>query len=157
MINFKLYRATTAGNNKNNFYPTEINVTSTDIMKSVVRFDHVGEKFKDYIRKNENFIESNVIIMNCDNDHSENPDDWITPEKLHEKIPNVTFIAVSSKSNMKPKGNFSARPSHHYYFPTGKLITTSTEYSNLKRKLQKLHGILQMGLFSRTLYIVPNV
>lgn len=136
MINFKLYRATTAGNNKNNFYPTEINVTSTDIMKSVVRFDHVGAKFKDFIRKNENFIESNVIIMDCDNDHSENPDDWITPKKLHEKIPDVPFIAASSKSNMKPKGNFSARPRHHYYLPTGKMITASTEYSNLKRKLQ---------------------
>lgn len=123
MINFKIYRATTTGNNKNNFYPTEVIVTSTDVMKSVVRFDHVGAKFKDFIRKNENFIESNVIIMDCDNDHSENPDDWITPEKLYEKIPNVTFIAVSSKSNMKMKGNFSARPRHHYYFPTGKLIT----------------------------------
>ena len=136
MINFKIYKATTASNNKNTFYPTEVNVTSADIMKSVVRFDHVGAKFKDSIRKNENFIESNVIIMDCDNDHSENPDDWITPDKLHEKIPDVSFIAVSSKSNMKPKGNFSARPRHHYYFPTSKLIADSTEYSNLKRKLQ---------------------
>lgn len=136
MINFKLYRATTAGNNKNNFYPTEVNVTSADTIKEVVRFDHVGAKFRDSIRKNENFLESNVIIMDCDNDHSENPNDWITPEKLHEKIPDVSFIAVSSKSNMKPKGNFSARPRHHYYFPTSKLITDSTEYSNLKRKLQ---------------------
>ena len=136
MINFKLYKATTAGNNKNNFYPTEVDVTSADIIKEVVRFDHVGAKFRDSIRKNENFIESNVIILDCDNDHSENPDDWITPEKLHEKIPNVSLIAVSSKSNMKSKGNFSARPRHHYYFPTSKLITDSTEYSNLKRKLQ---------------------
>lgn len=136
MLNFKLYRATTSGNNKNNFYPTEVDVTSADIIKEVVRFDHVGAKFRDSIRKNENFIESNVIIMDCDNDHSANPDDWITPDKLHEKIPDVSFIAVSSKSNMKPKGNFSARPRHHYYFPTSKLITDSTEYSNLKRKLQ---------------------
>ena len=136
MLNFKLYRVTTSGNNKNNFYPTEVNVTSADIIKEVVRFDHVGAKFRDFIRKNENFIESNVIIMDCDNDHSANPDDWITPDKLHEKIPDVSFIAVSSKSNMKPKGNFSARPRHHYYFPTSKLITKSTEYSNIKRKLQ---------------------
>ena len=136
MTNFKIYRANTSGNNKNNFYPTEIQVTSTNIMEDVVRFDHVGAKFKDYIRKNENFIESNVIIMDCDNDHSENPDDWITPKKLHEKIPDVTFIAVSSKSDMKSKGNFSARPRHHYYFPASSLITNSTEYSNLKRRIQ---------------------
>ena len=136
MINFKLYRATIAGNNKNNFYPTEVKITSTNIMADVVRFDHVGAKFKDFVRKNENFIESNVIIMDCDNDHSENPDDWITPEKLHEKIPDVSFIAVSSKNNMKPKGNFSARPRHHYYFPTCTVITDSIKYSYLKRKLQ---------------------
>ena len=136
MINFKIYKATTAGNNKNIYYPTEVTVTSTDIMNEVVRFDHVGAKFKDSVRKNENFLASNVIIMDCDNDHSENPDDWITPEKLHEKMPDVTFIAVSSKSNMKLKGNFSARPRHHYYFPTCTLITDSTEYGNLKRELQ---------------------
>ena len=136
MINFKIYKATTTGNNKNNFYPIEVTVTSTDVMKDVVRFDHVGAKFRDSLRKNENFIESDIIIMDCDNDHSENPDDWITPKKLHAKIPDVSFIAASSKSNLKPKGNFSARPRHHYYFPTSKMITNPTEYSNLKKKLQ---------------------
>ena len=94
MLNFKIYRATTAGNNKNIYYPTEVTVTSKDIMTEVARFDHVGAKFKDSVRKNENFLASNVIIMDCDNDHSENPDDWITPEKLHEKMPDVTFIAI---------------------------------------------------------------
>lgn len=136
MGNFKLYRSSTAGNNKNALYPIETNVSSPDIMKEVSRFDHVGAKFKNFIRSNNNFIESNVIIMDCDNDHSENSNDWMTPQKLHRLYPNLIFLAVSSKSNNIFKGNFKPRPRHHYYFRLKDKIDDVTEYSNMKKFLQ---------------------
>lgn len=135
-MNFTIYYANNKNDKNNVYYKNKVIVTNSESMESVVEFDHVGATYKDNRRSVDNFIESDVIIMDSDNDHSENPDDWITPKKLRDKIPDVPFIAVSSKSNMKTKGNFSARPRHHFYFPTAKLITDSTEYSNLKRRLQ---------------------
>ena len=56
--------------------------------------------------------------MNCDNDHSNNPDDWITPEKLSEMLTDVAFAVTYSRHHMLAKGSVSARPRFHVFFPT---------------------------------------
>lgn len=64
-----------------------------------------------------NFLKSNVIVMDCDNEHSENPDDWITFEKLEEFFEEIDYAAVPSRSHMKEKDGKAARPKFHVYFP----------------------------------------
>ncbi len=121
MKTFNLYNSNTIGNNKNNFYPHEVTIQNANSIRQAVIFDHVGAKFTDNKRSNENFIESNVIMMDCDNDHSNNPETWLTPDKIKDFFPDVQFISVSSRNNFKPKGSKSPRPRHHYYFPIQKI------------------------------------
>ena len=44
--------------------------------------------------------------MDCDNDHSDNPSDWLTPERLAQQLPDVAFAATYSRHHMQAKGTF---------------------------------------------------
>lgn len=84
----------------------------------VMAFDHVCAEFKNCRRSGDNFLSCDVDVMDCDNDHSDNPADWVHPEDLEEKIgKDVAYAVVPSRNNMKPKDGRSARPRFHVYFP----------------------------------------
>lgn len=61
-----------------------------------------AEYRKDYRSKN-NFVKSNVLVMDCDNDHSEDPEEWMTEEKLAELLPDVSYAIAYSRNHMKEK------------------------------------------------------
>ena len=46
---------------------------------------------KDNHRKNDNFIRSNVVEIDVDNEHSDNPEDGITVENVKRSFPNAAF------------------------------------------------------------------
>lgn len=74
--------------------------------------------------------------MDCDNDHSDNPEDWMTTEKYEELFPDVAYAIVPSKNEGKVKGNKSARPRHHIYFHHEK-VTDAGEVAGIKTRLQE--------------------
>ena len=135
-MTFNLYTADCTGNPKNSSYPNCIKVICEDDLRSAARLDHVCAEFKDGRRSVAGYICSNVEVMDCDNDHTDDPDKWITPEKLTELFPDVTFAAVYSRNNMKPKGAKSARPRFHVYFPH-KAIFSAEECAVLKRNIYR--------------------
>ena len=111
------YTANCRGNAKNSIYPNKRVVDNEDDCMEVMAFDHVCVEFKSYRRSGDNFLSCDVDVMDCDNDHSDNPADWIHPEDLEEKIgKDVAFAVVPSRNNMKPKDGRSARPRFHVYF-----------------------------------------
>ena len=77
-----LYTADCVGNAKNCNYPRKAVVTSADELQDAVSTDHVCAQYQGNYRSVDNFISSNVVVMDCDNDHFEDPSEWITPEKL---------------------------------------------------------------------------
>ena len=79
-----LYTADCTGNAKNCKYPHRAVVTSADELQDAVGMDHVCAEYQGNYRSVDNFVSSNVVVMDCDNDHSEDPAEWITPEKLEE-------------------------------------------------------------------------
>ncbi|MFR7791417.1 MAG: hypothetical protein ACLU2X_05035 [Ruminococcus sp.] len=85
-MKFTLYAADCTGNAKNTIYPHQKVITSEADLKKAVASDHVCAKYDNDTRCDANFQISDVVPMNCDNDHSNNPDDWITPEKLSEML-----------------------------------------------------------------------
>lgn len=112
------YTANCRGNAKNSLYPNKRVIDNEDDCMEVMVFDHVCAEFKNYRRSNDNFLSSDVEVMDCDNDHSDNPADWIHPEQLSERIgQDVAFAVVPSRNHMKPKEGKSARPRFHVYFP----------------------------------------
>lgn len=112
------YTANSRGNAKNSLYPNKRVVDNEEDCLEVMAFDHVCAEFKNYRRSNDNFLCSDVEVMDCDNDHSDDPSDWIYPEDLPERIgKDVAFFAVASRNNGKAKDGKSARPRFHVYFP----------------------------------------
>ncbi|WP_242853644.1 phage/plasmid primase, P4 family [Eubacterium ramulus] len=101
-----------------------------------MKADHVCAEYKGNYRGIGNFIRSDVIIMDIDNDHSEEPAEWITAEKLEGIFPDMEYMLASSRHHLLPKEGKSARPRYHIYFPISE-ITDAEVYGNLKKALQK--------------------
>ena len=114
-MKFTLYTADCTGNAKNTIYPHQRVITSAADLKKAVSYDHVCALYDNNARSDKNFQLSDVVPMDCDNDHSDNPDDWITPEKLAAMLGDVAYAIIFSRSNMIPKGSASARPRFHVY------------------------------------------
>ena len=131
------YTANCRGNAKNSLYPKKCVVDNEDDCIEVMAFDHVCGEFKDFRRGNDNFLSCDVDVMDCDNDHSDQPEDWIYPEALEGLVgKDVAFVAVPSRNNMKPKDGKSARPRFHVYFPHDP-ITDGDACAALKRAIQR--------------------
>lgn len=135
-MKFTIYSANCIGNPANALYPNKAEITNKEDMQSVITRDHVCGEFKKAHRSNDDFISSDVEVMDCDNDHSDNPEDWMTVEKYDELFPNVSYILVPSRNDGKVKGKRSARPRHHIYFPHSK-ITSADEVAGIKTRLQE--------------------
>lgn len=129
-----IYDATTVGSSSNCVYPNAVAVTDADTMKRAAAFDHVCAAYRQNYRSVQNFIKADCLPMDCDNDHSDDPAEWVTPFDAARAFPGVGMIAVYSKSNMKQKGSHSPRPRFHVYFPCSE-ITDSEAYRELKERV----------------------
>lgn len=133
-----LQTANVTADAKNCVYPNRVEVTSAEELKEAVKFDHVcGEFMKNY-RNISNFVKSNVIVMDCDNDHSDNPEDWITFEKLEELFDDISYAAAPSRHHMIEKDGKAARPKFHVYFEIEE-TDDAGHYAAIKRAVQKTY------------------
>ena len=128
-----LFAAKCRGNKENTRYPHKVVVTCADDLKRAAAYDHVCAEYTGNQRSKDNFQKADNSPFDVDNDHSDNPDDWILPEHVQGMFPGVPFYAVPSRHHMKLKKNKSARPRYHYYLLTG-TITDRAEYEHIKQK-----------------------
>lgn len=134
MTQFTLYTADCTGNLSNCVYPKKVLITDKESMLKAIKFDHVSAKYKNNYRSGANFIESDNAVLDCDNDHSDDPKDWVTSVDVATTFSDVSFVVVYSRNHMKQKGNKSARPRFHVYFMVG-LVTDSVKYAALKQEI----------------------
>ena len=120
-------------------YPNRVTVVTPEQLQEAVKKDHVCAEFKGNYRSVENFIRSDVIVMDIDNDHTDEPMEWITPEKLEELFPNVEYLLAPSRHHLLDKEGKSARPRYHMYFPISE-ITDAGRYANLKKAIQSVYS-----------------
>lgn len=125
-MKFTLYTANCTGNEKNVLYPNQKVITAEADLKKAISYDHVCAKYQNDTRGDANFLVSDVVPMDCDNDHSDNPNDWLTPETLAQRLPDVAFAATYSRHHMQAKGKYSARPRFHVFFPTAPCTDAAT-------------------------------
>lgn len=135
-MHFTLYTADCRENARNIRYPNPAAITSAADLKKATAYDHVCAQYADGIRKEANFQFSDVLPMDCDNDHSDNPNDWLTPERLAQQLPDVAFAATYSRHHMQAKGKYSARPRFHVFFPTA-ACTNAATHKAMKLRIQK--------------------
>lgn len=134
MLDFTIYAADCVGNSGNCLYPNKIVVTDKNTFIAATKRDHVTAKYKGNYRSKDNFEFSDCIPLDCDNDHSDNPADWATPFDIALEIPGVAFAASFSRHHNVPKGDKSARPRFHVFFPIP-AVTDEEEYAAMKKRI----------------------
>ena len=154
-MKFTLYVSDCKGNAKNTYYKNKVEINSVEDLKKAVAYDHVESLYNNGYRNTSNFKNSDVAVLDCDNMHSDNPKDWITPEMYKEIFPNVKLAVVPSRNNMKLKNGKVARPRHHVYFPH-KQIEDCKESSYLKSRIFDLFSYFDGNALDATRFIFGN-
>ena len=116
-MQFSLCHSGKTGIQTSTVYPNKVRITDDKSLLNAVQYDHVGAEFTNHTRSNSNFIKSDVIVMDIDNDKTNNPNEWITEENIKEIFIDYDFALVTSRNHMLSKGAMIARPKFHIYFP----------------------------------------
>ncbi len=138
MSEFTLYTANTAGKNQNCIYPNMVRITDKASFVDAIKHDHVCAKYKNNYRSNDNFEYTDVLPQDCDNDHSDDPNDWVYPLDVAMAFPDVPFYASYSRNHMKEKNGKSARPRFHVYFPIPQM-SDGKAYADLKIRIREFY------------------
>lgn len=134
---FTIYSADVTGNPGNCSYPHKTIVLDEASLKAAISHDYVCAEYKNNYRNGDNFIGSDCLPVDCDNDHSENPDDWVTPEDVMQAFPGVTFAVHFSRFNNKEKNGKPARPKFHVLFPVD-YVSDAALYSDMKKLVNSI-------------------
>lgn len=133
-MQFTLSHSGQTGVQTTTVYPNQVIITDEISLQTVVQFDHVAGLFLNNTRSNTNFIKSDVLVMDIDNDHSENPEEWMTVERLKEIFADYNFALVTSRSHMQAKAGKAPRPKYHIYFQINE-VTDKDVYVTMKEEL----------------------
>ncbi len=139
-----MYHADCIGQEKNCQYRHRVEITDEASLLEVVRHDYVCAEYQDGYRSNNNFIGSDCVAMDFDNDHSENPEDWVRPQQIVDALPGVTIAIHYSRNHMRIKKGKPARPKFHVMIAIDP-VTDSKAYASIKRKLAALLPFVDMN------------
>lgn len=135
-MHFTLSTAANSGQASNTIYPHQQAITNAQELEQAVRYDHVCGQFQNNQRTIANFIKADCLIMDCDNDHSDDPTTWINPANIANYFDDVSYAITLSRNNMKAKHHKAPRPKFHVYFPITE-ITNAKTYAELKHEIQE--------------------
>ena len=134
---FTIYSADVIGNPGNCSYPHKHVILDKSSLKAAINHDYVCAEYRNSYRSSDNFIGSDCLPVDCDNDHSENPADWITPEDIMQAFPGVTFAIHYSRFHNREKNGKTARPKFHVLFPI-EYCTDASLYSDMKKLVNSI-------------------
>lgn len=134
---FTLYSADIIGNPSNCSYPNKTEVTDVDSLRAAVCHDYVCAEYKNNYRSGDNFLGSDCLPVDCDNDHSEDPTDWVLPADVAAAFPDACFAVHYSRYNMREKNGKPARPKFHILFPITHM-TDAVAYSDMKKLVNSI-------------------
>lgn len=132
-----LYRSNCLEVPENCTYPHKVEVTGKDSLIEAVKHDYVCAEYQGNYRSNDNFIGSDCLPVDCDNDHSDYPDKWVYPSDVATAFPSVAFAVHYSRNHMKAKGGKAARPKFHVFFAIDRVIKPG-QYSEMKKLVNSI-------------------
>ena len=136
-MKFTLYRSNCLEVPENCTYPHKVEVTGKDSLIEAVKHDYVCAEYQGNYRSNDNFIGSDCLPVDCDNDHSDDPDEWVYPSDVATAFPGVAFAVHYSRNHMKAKGSKAARPKFHVFFAIDRVIEPG-QYSEMKKLVNSI-------------------
>ena len=131
-MKFTLYHSDSREMPGNCTYAHRVEVTGKDALVQAVSHDYVCAEYRDGYRSNDNFLGSDYLPVDCDNDHSDDPEEWVYPSDVANAFPGVAFAVHYSRNHMKVKAGKAARPKFHVFFSIDR-ITDAGQYSELKK------------------------
>ena len=93
-----IYSSDVVGVQSNCVYPHRHEASDAASLSEAVRRDHVCAEYQNHYRGKDNYLTSNCVVMDVDNDHTENPDEWITPEVLAFTVRMPSFFSSKTIS-----------------------------------------------------------
>ena len=129
-----LYTANCRGDKFNVLYPVKRVVRNLDDLVEAAAYDHVFAEYNGGHRSKEDFIRSDCLPFDCDNDHSDTESEWKTAADVERAFPGVPFYLVYSRHHLKWKGKRSPRPRFHVVFPIDS-TTDAEAYRALKESV----------------------
>lgn len=136
-MRFTLYRSNCLEVPENCTYPHKVEVTGKDSLIDAVKHDYVCAEYQGNYRSNDNFIGSDCLPVDCDNDHSDDPEEWVYPSDVATAFPSVAFAVHYSRNHMKAKGGKAARPKFHVLFAIDRVIEPG-QYSEMKKLVNSI-------------------
>ena len=136
-MRFTLYRSNCLEVPENCTYPHKVEVTGKDSLIEAVKHDYVCAEYQGNYRSNDNFIGSDCLPVDCDNDHSDDPDEWVYPSDVATAFPGVAFAVHYSRNHMKAKAGKAARPKFHVFFAIDRVIEPG-QYSEMKKLVNSI-------------------
>lgn len=134
---FTIYSADVTGNPTNCAYPNKHVILDEASLKEAICRDYVCAEYRNSYRNGDNFIGSDCLPVDCDNDHSENPEDWVTPDDVRNAFRGVRFAVHYSRFHQREKKGKSARPKFHVLFPID-YVSDATQYSDMKKVVNSI-------------------
>lgn len=105
---FTIYSADVTGNPGNCSYLHKHVILDEDSLKAAICHDYVCAEYKNSYRNGDNFIGSDCLPVDCDNDHSENPDDWVKKAGgIAPKFVSPSFAGMPDRLILLPDGKFA--------------------------------------------------
>jgi len=150
-----IHYADCCGNEKNCIYPHTATANTEEAISKLVAHDHVLAEFKDAHRNKENFVRAVVASLDCDNDHSDIPTEWISPKDIPHMFPNIPCVTVTSRNHMKPKGGKTARPRFHVFLAI-EPITDALAYAGLMKKVQNAFPVFDDNALDAARFFFGN-
>ena len=114
---FTIYSADVTGKASNCLYPHRFVVLEKTTLKEAVSHDYVCAEYLGGRRSNGSFIGSDCLPVDCDNDHTDDPAGWVTPEDVMAAFPGVGFGVHFSRNNMREKNGRPRGRSSIYFSP----------------------------------------
>lgn len=136
-MKFTLYRSNCLEVPENCTYPHKVEVTGKDSLIEAVKHDYVCAEYQGNYRSNDNFIGSDCLPVDCDNDHSDDPEEWVYPSDVATAFPGISFAVHYSRNHMKAKGGKAARPKFHVFFAIDRVIEPG-QYSEMKKLVNSI-------------------
>lgn len=131
-MKFTLYHSDSREMPGNCTYAHRIEVTDKDALVQAVSHDYVCAEYRDGYRSNDNFLGSDCLPVDCDNDHCDDPEAWVYPSDVANAFPDVAFAVHYSRNHMKVKAGKAARPKFHVFFSIDRIMDAG-QYSDLKK------------------------
>ena len=136
-MDITVFHSGNCGNAQNCKYPYNGIGSTPEELKKLFCYDHTFIRFKNNYRSKENFLEATIAALDNDNDHSDDPAEWIPMDAIPGLFPGIPCVISTSRHHMKQKGNRSPRPRYHVAFQIDAL-TDPAEYAALLSRVQAL-------------------